>query len=228
MYSKRHLYNQVSALRKYGLNLSEIASRFHLAKSTVSMWCKEIKLSETQKKIIKDNWLLSTIHARLKGSKSNRDKKIRRVEEEERIARQMISNLSQRDTLIAGISLYWAEGSKKDTGEGFNFINSDPNMIKFMFSWLKIQMKVPIEKIRINVCINISHNKRIDEILSFWSNLLHFPIEKFSNTIYIRVPHKKVYENEKSYYGMIRIKVFGSSWLRRRINGMIKCLILPA
>lgn len=131
-------------------------------------------------------------------------------------------NINERDLLILGIGLYWAEGSKKETGSGFNFINSDPQMIKIVYDWLLQIMDIPKNQIIINLVINISHKEREGEILNFWSNLLNFKLVDFGNTIFIKAPHRRRYNNHSNYFGMIRIKVKSSSWLRRRILGMIK------
>jgi hypothetical protein len=134
----------------------------------------------------------------------------------------MIGVLSQRDLLITGMALYWAEGSKKETGSGFSFINSDPIMIKSMYKWLIDIMHIKENELIINLAINISHKKREIEILKFWLNLLDYKLEDFGNTNFIKTKHLRLYNNHSNYFGMLRIKVKSSAWLRRRILGMIK------
>jgi len=83
-------------------------------------------------------------------------------------------------------------------------------------------MHVRKEQLIVNLCINIFHKYREDEILKFWSNLLDLPVESFGNTIFIRTQYHRIYKNQEPYFGMLRIRVKSSSWLRRRILGMIK------
>jgi len=83
-------------------------------------------------------------------------------------------------------------------------------------------MHIGKSQLIINLAINISHKERETEILKFWSNLLDYDLKDFRNTIFIRTAHKKSYANHLNYYGMLRIKVKSSAWLRRRILGMIR------
>lgn len=204
------------------MSLAEIAKKYSISKSTVSLWCKNLKLSKAAEKLIQENWLRKTTSARAKGALKNKQKRIDSIEREYISAKEIIGNLSSRDLLIMGLGLYWAEGSKKETGAGFSFINSDFLMVKLMHDWLIKIMNIKQEQLTINLAINISHKEREGEILKFWSNLLDFNIEDFGNTTFIKTAHLRIYNNHANYFGMLRIKVKSSSWLRRRIVGMIK------
>jgi len=205
-----------------GMSLFELSKKYRLAKSTVSLWCKNIEISQDAKKLIQEKWLKSTAAARRRGVQKNKDKRIESIEKEYIQAQNLLGNITSRDLLIIGIGLYWAEGSKKETGSGFSFINSDPLMVKMMYEWLLSIMGMKREQLIVNLAINISHKEREDEILKFWSNLLDFPVRDFGNTTFIKTPYARVYDNHPAYFGMLRIKVKSSSWLRRRILGMIK------
>jgi len=135
------------------------------------------------------------------------------IENEYKEAIKQVGQLTARDFLIAGASLYWAEGSKKETGAGFNFVNSDPKMVAFMYTWLHSALEIKKEDIILNVAINESHGDRIKEILNFWSSLLDLSVNSFGNTTFIHSPYKRIYINRNSYQGMIRMKVRrSSSW----------------
>ena len=84
---------------------------------------------------LNQGWSLTL--SRKKAIEINKNNRIERIRLEKNIGNSLVSKLSERDLLIAGVSLYWAEGSKKETGAGFNFINSDPKMILLMNDWLK-------------------------------------------------------------------------------------------
>ena len=222
MNSKRHLSNKVMEERKLGRSLGELSRKYRLSKSTISLWCKDMKLSKKAKALISENWLKKTTEARRKGSLTIRQKRIDSIEREYIKAKEIIRVLDNRDLLILGAGLYWAEGSKKETGSGFSFINSDPSMIKIVYKWLTEIINIKKEQLIIHLAINVIHKGREGEILKFWSNLLDFPIEDFGNTTFIKVPLRRQYSNHLNYFGMLRIKVRSSSWLRRRILGMIK------
>lgn len=225
MNSKKHLLNKVIKDRKSGMSLGEISRKYELSKSTASLWCKDMKLDKKAKKLIKDNWLKNTTNARIKGSLTNKKKRSDRIESEYVNAKQTIGKLSNRDLMIMGIGLYWAEGSKKETGSGFSFINSDYLMIKLMYDWLIKIMNIKKDQIVVNLAINIIHRDREQEILKFWSNLLDFQLEYFGNTTFIKTSLLRKYTNHSNYFGMLRIKVKSSAWLRRRILGMIRVIV---
>lgn len=225
MNSKMHLQSYVLAERRQGASLGDLALKYKISKSTVSLWCREMKLSKKAKQLISENWLEKTTSARKKGALKNKQKRADRIEREYTEAVKVIKNLGHRDLLIMGVGLYWAEGSKKETGSGFSFVNSDHFMIKVMYEWLLHIIKIRKDQLILNVSINISHKERESEILKFWSNLLDFSIEDFGNTNFIKTPHLRVYKNHSNYFGMLRIKVKSSSWLRRRILGMIKVFV---
>ncbi len=222
MNSKKHLFDKVIKDRKSGMTFGEISRKYEISKSTVSLWCKDLKLDNKVKRLIKDNWLKNTANARIKGSLTNKKKRTDSIENEYLKAKEIMGNISERDLMIIGVGLYWAEGSKKETGSGFSFINSDYLMIKLVYQWLLKIINIKKEQLIINLAINIVHKEREQEILKFWSNLLDFPLEDFGNTVFIKTKLLRKYTNHTDYFGMLRIKVKSSSWLRRRILGMIK------
>lgn len=224
MNSKKHLQSKAIKDRSSGMSLSEIAVTYGISKSTVSLWCKNIELSQKAKFLIQKNWLEKTTRARAKGTLTNKKKRADSIEREYIKAKEIIGEINNRDLLITGLGLYWAEGSKKETGSGFSFINSDPIMIKLMYAWLIKIIHIKKNQLSINLAINISHKEREVEILKFWSNLLDFNLKDFGNTTFIKTTHLRLYDNHSNYFGMLRIKVKSSSWLRRRILGMIKVL----
>ena len=224
MNTKKHIFSKVVSDRKSGLSLGEISRKHKLAKSTVSLWCKNIKLSKEAERLIKENWLRNTSSARAKGTITNKQKRIERIRNEYDRAREIIGYVTRRDLFIVGVALYWAEGSKKETGSGFSFINSDPKMVHLIFKWLVDIMDVKKDELIINLAINISHKEREEVILKYWSNLLDYNLNDFGNTTFIKTAHLRSYNNHIEYFGMIRIKVKSSAWLRRRVLGMIKVI----
>jgi len=222
MYSKRHLLKFVIEDRRKGISLFDLSKKYRLSKSTVSLWCRNVKISTRAKNIIMEKWLENTNKGRVKGIIKNKQKRIDSIEKEYINAKNMMDTLVIRDLLVIGIGLYWAEGSKKEDGSGFSFINSDHLMIKLMYDWLIKIMSIKKKQLIINLVINITHKDRERKILNFWSNLLDFPLGDFGNTTFIKTSHYRIYNNHSDYFGMLRIKVKSSSWLRRRILGMIK------
>ncbi len=222
MISKNHKKDDVIRDRKLGMSLNDLSKKYILAKSTVSLWCRNVKLSSKTIELMRQQWFDKTRESRIKGTEIIKRKKLTRIKEENIEAVKILGKLTQRDLFVIGVGLYWAEGSKKEDGSGFSFINSDPYMVKLMISWLNQAMGIDKSQLIIHLVINAIHKGREGKILKFWSNLLDFKLGDFGNTTFIKTPYKRTYSNDKDYYGMVRIKVRSSSWLRRRILGMIK------
>jgi hypothetical protein len=209
-------------LRRRGKSIIEIARRVKVSKSTASLWCRDIILTSKQKEaLLKNSWLAGR-KGRLIGAEANKRKRLESIRHYEKLGKADLKNVSKRDLLVAGVSLYWAEGSK--TGNRFVFINSDPDMIKLMYKFLTEVLKVKKEEVRLTVQINEIHRPRIKKVLQFWSNLLKLPLAQFGNPYYVKVKPKKVYENYDNYYGILRLRVRGGANLQYRILGLIKAL----
>lgn len=210
--------------RKKGESIKEIAKKIGVSKSTVSLWCNDIELSIKHKKILAKKKLDGMSMGRLMGAKVRRDKKLSSVELAFREAKEKIGILSRRDMLIAGASLYWAEGSKSESAFGFMFINSDPRMIFFMKKFLNDIFRVDDKDIMCTIQINKIHKRRIRKVLNFWSDLLQLPISQFNKPSYIKVKPKKIYENYESYFGILRLRVRKSANLKYKTLGLIDAL----
>ncbi|MBI5754048.1 helix-turn-helix domain-containing protein [Candidatus Peregrinibacteria bacterium] len=210
--------------RKRGESIKEIAKKIGVSKSTVSLWCNDIKLSRKHEKNLAKRKLDGMSMGRLMGAKARRDKKLSLVKLAFQEAKEEINSLSRRDILIAGASLYWAEGSKSESTFGFMFINSDPKMIFFMKKFLNNIFHINDKDIACTIQINKIHKRRIKKVLNFWSDLLQLPISQFNKPSYIKIKPKKIYENHESYFGILRLRVRKSANLKYKILGLIEAL----
>lgn len=211
-------------LRRKGKSLNEIARSTNVSKGTVSLWCRDIVLTEEQSKELTEGRSRAGSRGRLLGAESNRKKKAEMLNACSVWSQGIFNSFTERDLLIAGVALYWAEGSKSETTSGFVFVNSDPIMIKLMYLWLKKIMKIQKENIKPRLAINEIHKPRIEAVLQFWSDLLGLPVSQFGNPWYSKVKVSKVYENYDSYYGILRLGVRKSGILKYRTLSLIKTL----
>ena len=90
------------------------------------------------------------------------------IEEAGKWARKRVGSFSERDLLVVGTALYWAEGSKKGVNR-FTFVNSDPAMIRLMCEWLEKIIGVSKTDLYPRVAINSIHEPRIGTGGNFWS-----------------------------------------------------------
>lgn len=222
--AKYKLKIEAENLRKNGASLKQIMEKLGISKSTASFWCRDIILSEEQKKLLKQRLVEGGHSGRIIGAEANHRKKVLSIKLAANEATSIIKDVTTRDILIAGIALYWAEGSKASSTSGFILVNSDPIMIKFMYNWLINIMKVPKTDIYGQVSINEIHKPREEQILNFWSNLLDLPRSQFNKTFFMKVLQKKVYSNHEEYYGVFRIGVRRSSYLKYKTLALIGLL----
>lgn len=209
-------------LRRQGLSIGAIAQKLSVSKGTVSLWCRDLILTLVQKETILQNAITAGHRGRMMGSETNKKKKLARIEEGRKWSRDNLSCLSTRDLFIAGIALYWAEGSKKDLK--VSFVNSEPILVSLMYRWFKEIMSVKREEFMPRIFINSIHKKRASAVLNFWASLLGLPIGQFGNITFLKMKQKKVYENYDNYYGVLALRIRKPSMIRYRILGLIEIL----
>ncbi|MFA5889257.1 MAG: hypothetical protein WCW47_03820 [Candidatus Paceibacterota bacterium] len=205
-------------LRRQGESFAQIAKKLSVSKSSASLWCRDILLTDEQINQLRKQ--KGSVMGRWLGAESNRRKKREAIEKNKKEAFRLVKRISKRDLLIAGLCLFWGEGSK--TGSRFIFINSDVDMLKIMKSFLVDVLEVSKNDIRATVQINHVHRPRIKSILNFWSKQLGLSLNCFSNPYYINVIPKKVYENHDRYNGILRLQVLRGSNLQYKMLGLIE------
>ncbi len=204
--------------RKEGISIGAIAQELNVSKSSVSLWCRDVLLTPAQIEKLKQR--KGSAMGRWMGAESNRRKKRESIENNRKEAFSLLRKVSNRDLLIAGLCLFWAEGSK--TGSRFIFVNSDPIMLKIMKNFLTNILKIDESQICATIQINHVHKPRIKKITNFWSKYLKIPLRRFSNPYYVNVIPKKVYENYDTYNGILRLKVLRGSNLQYKMLGLIE------
>lgn len=176
MHSK---HPEVIRLRKKGKSYREIARDLDVSKSSISQWCKNLKLPLSAQKILekKNKWNKEVL------VKNNRLKSERVKKENQKIKKKAIREirpLSKYELLLIGAALYWAEGYRKQDKmptPHINFANSDPNMIALFLRFLREIILVPEEKIRVRILIHPNINERAT--INFWSQITNIPKERF-------------------------------------------------
>jgi hypothetical protein len=210
-------------LRRNGLSIGAIARELEISKSTASIWCRDIELSPSQRDLLTQNAIKAGHRGRMIGAEVNRQKRMRSIENAREWANTLLQDISNRDLLVAGVVLYWAEGGKGGRGR-FDFANSDPSMIRFMVLWLEVIMNVSKSELMPRLAINEIHKPRINKVLKFWSTLVQVPKSAFGNPTFIKAKHKKIYENHDTYYGVLRLRIEKSSNIGYKMLSLVEIL----
>lgn len=206
-------------LRKSGFSYSEILKEVPVAKSTLSLWLKEVGLSSAQKQRLTDKKLA----AMKRGSEKVHRLRMERWNKIKIQASGEVNKLSKEERWLIGTALYWAEGSKeKENGHStpIKFSNSDICMILIFRDWLREFFNVLKEDIKYELYIH----ERADwkSAQNFWACQLEIRSENIR--IYFK-PHNfnpKRKNIGKKYVGLIRLCLSNSISLTRKISGWVE------
>jgi hypothetical protein len=156
---------QARALRADAWTLAEIAAELGVARSTVSLWVRDVAFVP---------------RPRNRGAPSQRvhpqrAARLAQVEELRALGIARIGELSRKEHLVAGVALYAGEGAKRDGS--VRFANSDPRMIAFFMSWLRAFFAVDEARLRLRLYLH--EGLDLDAANRYWSELTGIPASQF-------------------------------------------------
>ncbi|MBU2082388.1 hypothetical protein KKH14_03140 [Patescibacteria group bacterium] len=207
---------QAIKLRKKGLSYSEILKNIPVAKSTLALWLHSVGLSKKQKQRLTDKKLASA----LRGAARKKEIRIQKTQVIFQKAAKDIKNISQRELLLIGMALYWAEGSKQkdnNISARVRFSNSDPKMIKLFLLWLNKVCGIELSDVRCDLYIHEKANSI--NAKSFWEKEINVPVESIYYKKSKFTKRKNIGDN---YVGLVSINVKRSADLNRKISGWIE------
>jgi len=207
-------------LRKQGMGIKTIAHQLDVSSSTVSLWCRDVILTQKQIQLLQKNARDPFFGKRLEYIQNKQKKRIEKIRFLREEGVKDIGQLSKRDLFISGISLYWAEGFKKDNLVGF--ANSDPQMIVIFIRWLLNCCNITKDRIKCRLGVNETYKQKIKELERYWSHAIDIPLSQFQKPYIQKVQWKKQYDNPEEYHGVLRIRVSRSTDLLRKIHGWIE------
>lgn len=179
-------------LRKKEMSYSQIKKILGVSKSSLSLWLRKYPLSPE----------------RINALGANSEKRIERYRETRRRTKEgrlrkyyleqkeNVFPLSKRDIFIAGLFLYWGEGSKRLSKEVF-ISNTDPSIINFFVTWMKIVFKIPKSKLKFRM--HFYENMNIKEETAFWTKLLNVSEKQFTKPYIKKTSSLRI--NEKGSFG---------------------------
>ena len=216
-----HIKETAKEMRKNGASLGEIAKKLHITKSTLSLWCKDIILTEFVIRKIKTKGKLKSVKGLLRYAETKRKERLERNILQRHEGATVVATLSNRDILMVGLGLYWGEGYKYENSE-LGFTNSSPSMISFYLNWLKL-WNVKKDSLIFRLTLNVFFKREENNIKNFWINFLGVRKDQFSKTTYIKTNLKKAsMKSKENYKGILRVKVRKGTALRNKILGAIE------
>ncbi len=203
-------------MRAEGRSYREIQSEVGVAKSTLSLWLRDIPLSEEQKEVLAQRGPAAT-RANAEAARANAARRRAHVQAQ---AAAQITQLSESELFVAGVVAYWAEGSKNKpwrSGQGTVFINSDPDLIQLFLRWLEL---VGVERARVQFRLMIHESADVAGSLRHWSKIVGAPEAAFSKTQLKAHNPRTVRRNVgEDYHGCLIIYVRRSADLTLQIAG---------
>lgn len=156
---------KVIELRKTGKSYSEIKKIINVSKSSLSLWLRDVVLTEDQILGLKEKKLRAVERYK----KSMRIRKETRLEGYYKIQKKILLPFSNKEELVAGLFLYWGEGNKVNSSS-ISVSNTDPSVIKYAFYWMKNCLNIP--KSKIFVLLHLYKDMDVEKETHFWSKEL--------------------------------------------------------
>ena len=223
--AKDDLRETAVAMRCQGRSYREIREVVGVSKSTLSLWLRDVPLTEDQR---------LALALRSPAGASRRARAIRASAAQRRTqiqaeARAQITHLSESELFVAGVVVYWAEGSKNKpwrTGQSVKFMNSDPRLIQLFLAWLRLAGVSPD---RLIFRLHIHQSADATEAIAFWSRVVEAPASQFGNTTIKTHNPKTVRRNVgEDYHGCLVVYVRNSASLNLQIEGWFEGLSAAA
>lgn len=215
MNKKTEMRDLAIALRKKGLSYSEIRQQVPVAKSSLSLWLKHIRLSSK----LRDRLYTKQIQILSRGTPSQVERRKREITVLTEDAKKEITlPISSETHRFLGAALYWAEGNKT---KNFAITNSDPALIAFMTRWFNEMFAIP--PLALKAHLNIYPQQNEKKVKQFWSEITKIPIENFGKT-FIK-PVSKGFKKNNLYYGTIKVYVPKGTDMRHKTFAWIQAAL---
>lgn len=192
-------------LRKSGASYSQIKSILKVPKSTLSGWLHDFPLSKERVSALRDN-----NEGRIeKFRETMRQKRILKLNSILYEAKKKLLPLSRRELLLCGLFLYLGEGTKTASSK-LSITNTDPEIIKFTLFWFVQILKLPKNKIRID--LHLYNDMNLKKEIDFWSKTLRLSLKHFNkpyikNTSQARINHKGQFGHGTCAISFFNVKI---------------------
>lgn len=199
-------------LRRNGYSYNDILKEVHVAKSSLSLWLKDLPLTSNEKNYLRTRKNKNISRGRIKVAAILREKRLKREEIVFKEAVEEYERFKKDELFKIGIALYWAEGAKRNNY--FAFSNSDYKMVEVMLRWVEKFSSVQRENLHAYLYIHKPYaHEKCEE---FWSEKLNMPLTCFRKTTY--KPTSKLVKKRPQYKGCLRIVVPKSTNLLKKIK----------
>lgn len=176
-------------LRSRGYSIKEIVKDLKVAKSSVSIWVRDIKLTQEQRQELSRKGFLKDVVERRRETRLTKENSRRQLVVDR--AKSDVGAISKQGLFLIGVALYWAEGSKTRRGI-VEFCNGDPKLISIMMRFFKEICHISPEKFRGHIHLHFHLSAKGAE--HYWHKVSSIPLNHFFKT---SQQHNKSRKNKK-------------------------------
>ncbi len=185
-----NIREQAIRLRLEGRSYNEITHQVGVAKSTLFSWLHDVVLPTKAIARLKSRVAQGTLNGLVQRNKMQTVLAKERSQRIKKETQAKIGKITQSDLLLLGAALYWAEGYKKlkiirgreVTAHAISLTNSDPAIVSVFISFLKEILKIPSEKIVIEMRLF----KHLDagKMIAYWMKVTGLARSQFKKPMY--------------------------------------------
>lgn len=199
-------------LRAQAWTLQEIATELGVAKSSVSLWARDVEFDPASRRS-------AATGRRPRGSDHPlRRRKLAEIERLRLAGVERVGSLSEREFLMAGLGLYAGDGSKGD-GQ-VKLSNSSDLVIGFFCRWLRRFFE--IDESRLRVTLYLHQGLDLAAAVAHWSQVTGVPAAQFGKP-YRAVPDVSIRHN-KHVHGCAHVG-YGCTRTQREILGLMAAVL---
>ena len=214
------LYKKAYGMRLCGNSYGVISRKCNVPKSTLSGWFSkqafsvELKNQLDKKTRIKNSANISLMNARRLSIMHVRHNLYRLK------AKEDYQTLKNKPLFIAGLALYWGEGTKVGNNM-VSIINCDSDLMELAVLFFLKVLKIPESKLR--GALFVYNDINIEEALAYWSEKLKIPRSYFIKTQVL--PSRSVLTKRKVKNGICKV-YFSSTETNLKIKEWLKLLTI--
>ncbi len=175
-------------MRESGMSYSQIKTELGVSKSTLSLWLRDLPLSDARLRELRD---FSQVRIEKTRATKLKNKILRRNAVLENIKLDFQKN--KNPLFIGGFYLYWGEGTKS-AEYTIALTSTDPGIIKTYIAWLKL-LHIDINDCKVK--LHLYADQDVQNSIKFWSQLTNLSSQHFYKP-YIKESTLK----SKTYKGM--------------------------
>jgi transcriptional regulator with XRE-family HTH domain len=198
---------EARVLRAQGRTLLEIADELGVAKSSVSLWVRDVAFEPRPRQ-----------RARRRAPNALQRRKTEEIERLMREGRERIGDISAASFLAAGAALYAGDGAKRD-GE-VRFANSNAELVAFFCRWLREFFEIDERRLRVRLYLH--EGLDIDAAMQHWSRVTAVPAAQFNKPY--RATADPTIRATKHVYGCAHV-IYSCSATHRAVMGLIAGLL---